>query len=72
MRDSPACLIAVRKASGTNEVTNARNDKISFRDAHTEKIKRELRAFADACKAGLPITPLEVVSAESGLLLAGP
>ena len=30
----------------------------------TEKKKRELRAFAAACKAGLPITPVEVVADE--------
>ena len=33
-------------------------------DAHTEKMKRELRAFADACKAGLPVTPVEVVAGD--------
>jgi len=33
-------------------------------EAHTEKKKRELRAFAAACEAGLPITPLEVVAGE--------
>ncbi len=30
----------------------------------TEKRKRELRAFAAACEAGLPITPLDVASAD--------
>lgn len=33
-------------------------------EALTEKKKRELRAFAAACQAGLPITPLEVVAGE--------
>lgn len=30
----------------------------------TEKMNRELRAFAAACEAGLPLTPLEVVAGD--------
>jgi len=33
-------------------------------EALTEKKQRELRAFTAACKAGLPITPLEVAAGE--------
>jgi len=32
--------------------------------ALTDKMKRELRAFADACQAGLPITPIDVVAGD--------
>lgn len=36
--------------------------RISLMETVTEKQQRELRAFDAACKAGLPITPLEVVA----------
>ena len=38
--------------------------EFGFMEAITEKMDRELRAFAAACDAGLPITPLDVAAAD--------